>query len=422
VRLRLAYGTDGLWVDLPEARTTVVTATDVAALADPAAAVRDALRAPIATRPLRELVSSGQRVAISVCDGTRAQPRPLLLDAMLAELDGIVRPDDVTVVVATGTHRANTPAELRAMLGERVLAACHVVNHDARNQASLVDLGIMGAGVPVTLARAWMDADVRITTGLVEPHFFAGFSGGAKMVAPGLAGLETVLTLHDAARIGHPRATWGVIEGNPVQDDVREIARRTGVDFSVEVVLNQTHEPAAVFAGELFAAHAAACEVVRRTTMQPVASRFDVVVTTNSGWPLDQNLYQCVKGMSAAAQITAPGGTIVCAAECRDGLPDHGAFARLLQSRDSPAALLAMIEAPGHRVPDQWQVQIQARIQRDARVVMYAGHLSPERLRAAHLVPTGDVSGAVRDVLREAGPDARVCVLPDGPRVVPYVA
>jgi len=422
VKVRLAYGSDGLWVDLPDARTTVVTAADVPPLADPAAAVRAALRAPLGTPPLRALVRPGQRVAVSVCDGTRAQPRPLVLDAILAEIDGIVRPDDVTIVVATGTHRANTPAELAAMLGERVVAACRVVNHDARDPASLVDLGMMGAGVPVTLARAWMDADVRITTGLVEPHFFAGFSGGAKMVAPGLAGLETVLTLHDAARIGHPRATWGVIDGNPVQDDVREIARRTGVDFSVEMVLSPAHAPAAVCAGELFAAHAAACALVRRTTMRPVAARFEVVVTTNSGWPLDQNLYQCVKGMSAAAQIVAPGGTIVCAAECRDGLPAHGAFARLLASRDSPAALLAMIETPGHRVPDQWQVQIQARIQQHARVVMHAGALSADRLRAAHLVPTDDVSAAVTDALATAGADARVCVLPDGPRVVPYVA
>jgi nickel-dependent lactate racemase len=421
MKIRLAYGTEGLWLDAPEARTTIVTAADAAALPDPVEALRRALREPIAGPPLRAIVQPGQQVAVSVCDGTRAQPRPLVLDALLAELDGIVRPEDVTVMIATGTHRANTPAELDDMLGERVARTCRVRNHDARDDASLVDLGRMGAGVPVRLARAWLEADVRITTGLVEPHFFAGFSGGAKMVAPGLAGLDTVLTLHDASRIAHPRASWGIIEGNPVQDDVREIARRTGVHFTVEVILNRQHALAGVFAGELFAAHASACAAARRTTMRAVPRRFPVVVTTNAGWPLDQNLYQCVKGMSAAAEIVEPGGTIVCAAECRDGLPDHGDYARLLAARPTPAALLEMIEAPGHRVPDQWQVQIQARIQRQARVVMKAGRLPPDRLRAAHLVPTDDVTAAVSGALAAAGSDGRLCVLPDGPRVVPYV-
>jgi nickel-dependent lactate racemase len=421
MKVRLAYGTTGLTIDVPDDRTSVVTAADAPALADPAVALRDALRNPIGTPPLRGVVRRGQQVAVSVCDGTRAQPRALVLEAILDEIDGVVRPEDVTVLIATGTHRGNTPAELAEMLGTSVPSACRVRNHDARDDATLVDLGRMGAGVPVRLARAWLEADVRITTGLVEPHFFAGFSGGPKMVAPGLAGLDTVLTLHDAARIGHPRATWGVVEGNPVQDDVREIARRTGVHFTVETILNRQHALAGVFAGELFAAHAAACAAVRRTTMRAVPRRFPVVVTSNAGWPLDQNLYQCVKGMSAAAEVVEPGGTIVCAAECRDGLPDHGAYARLLAARDSPSALLAMIEAPGHRVPDQWQVQIQARIQQRARVVMKAGRLAADRLRAAHLVPTDDVTAAVADALAAAGAGARLCVLPDGPRVVPYV-
>ena len=185
--------------------------------------------------------------------------------------------------------------------------------------------------MPVWLNRQWLDADVRITTGFVEPHFFAGFSGGPKMVAPGLAGLATTLVLHDARHIGHPNATWGITEGNPVHDDVREIARMTGVTFALDVALNRDQAITRVFAGELLAEHAAACAHVKQTAMRSVTAPFDMVVTTNSGYPLDQNLYQAVKGMSAAACIVKPGGTIICAAECRDGIPDHGEYQDLLQ-------------------------------------------------------------------------------------------
>ena len=333
-----------------------------------------------------------------------------------------MRPQDIVILIATGTHRANTRSELEEMLGPEILQRYRVVNHDARDRRSLVELGLTGSGVPVLLNREWVQADVRITAGVVEPHFFAGFSGGPKMVAPGLAGLDTVLALHDAAHIGHPLATWGITEGNPVHDDVREIARATGVHFSLDVTLNDRQEITGVFAGELFAAHAAACVAARSAAMQPVARPFDVVVTSNSGYPLDQNLYQAVKGMSAAAQVVRPGGVIICAAECRDGLPDHGAYARVLASQPSPQALLAMINAPGYSAPDQWQVQVQARIQMKARVRFKAGYLSAAQLRAAHLEPVEDVAEAARQALAAAGPGARLCVLPDGPKTIPCLA
>ena len=308
MRARLAYGRSGLDLELDDATTTVVEPVWQPPAADPVAALQDALRAPLSGPPLRERVRRGQTVAISACDGTRPQPRHLMVPAVLAELDGIVDLDDVVVLVATGTHRGNTGAELRAMFGEAVADSVRIVNHDARDPGSLTWLGRHGAGVPVWLNRAWVEADVRITTGFVEPHFFAGFSGGPKLVAPGLAGLETVLVLHDAARIGSPRATWGVTAGNPVHDDVRAIAGGTGVTFGLDVVLNRDQEIVAAFGGDLLPMHAAASAAARRMAMRPVPAPFDVVVTTNAGFPLDQNLYQSVKGMSAAFQVTRPGG------------------------------------------------------------------------------------------------------------------
>ncbi len=420
MKIQLDYGTEGLEVDLPDDRTTLIEPAYPPGVSDPEDALRRALAEPIGSVPLSEQVKPGKRVAISVCDGTRPQPRALMLRALFLSMPQ-VRPEDIVILVATGTHRANTNDELTSMFGAEIMERYRVVNHDARDPSTLVLAGRGPDDMPVLLRREWVEADLRITTGFVEPHFFAGFSGGPKMVAPGLAGLETTMILHDARRIGHPKATWGVIEGNPVHDDVREIARRTGVDFAFDVTLNGEKEITAAFAGELFAEHSAACATSRREAMREVPSRFDVVVTTNSGFPLDQNLYQAVKGMSAAAQIVKDGGVILCASECRDGLPNHGTYVDLLGRGESPDELLAMIHDPQFAEPDQWQVQIQAQILKRARVLVKTSYLSPEEIRAAHFEPMEDVSEAAREALDKAGPGASLCVLPRGPQTIPYV-
>ncbi len=325
--------------------------------------LRAALQNPVAGPPLREVVPAGARIAVSLCDGTRPQPREAMIRALLAELDGIATRADVVLLVATGTHRGNTDAELRAMLGDELVDSVQVINHDCRDPQMLTWCGTHGADVPVWLNRHWVEADVRITTGFVEPHFFAGFSGGPKLVAPGLAGLETVLTLHDAARIGSDAATWAVCDGNPVHDDVRAIAAATGVDFAFDVVLNADQQIVAAFGGEVLAMHAAARTMVRETAMQPVDGLFDIVVTSNSGFPLDQNLYQAVKGMSAAATVVRP------------GRPDH-LRGRVRRRLPRPRILPC----------------------RTGRRVVAAGPARPDRRPRAHRA--GSVAGA------GAGPDA----------------
>ena len=421
MQTRVAYGDTGLWLDVPDS-TTIVTPSHRPGAPDAADALQQALRHPVAGPPMRQRVHRGQTVAISACDITRPQPRHLMIPALLRELDGIVDLDDIVVLVATGTHRANTPAELRAMFGDEVVDSVRIVNHDSRAPDTMVWRGTFGRYVPVWLNREWTEADVRITTGFVEPHFFAGFSGGPKLVAPGLAALDTVLVLHDAARIGDPRATWGITHGNPVHDDIRAIAAATGdVTFALDVVLNTEQAIVRAFGGDLLPMHEAATAFAKGVAMQPVDRPFDVVVTTGSGYPLDQNLYQSVKGMSAAHQVVRPGGTIVCAAECRDGFPEHGSYREELTS-GSPEQLLAGIAGRERTVPDQWQVQIQAKIQSTSRVVMHTSFLSDADLAAAHLEQTTDISGTVAEALGLAGPDARLCVLPEGPQTIPYVA
>jgi lactate racemase len=416
--IELAYGRRGLVVELP-AQADVIEPHFVPGLADEAASLRNALRQPMAGPPLRELVPRGATVGISVCDVTRPFPSRRVLPVVLDELEQAV----VTVFIATGTHRRCTDAELLEMLGPEVLDRVRVEQHDAFDLSRHRELGLIpGTTTPAYVERAFLEQQVRITTGFIEPHFFAGFSGGPKMVAPGLAALESVMELHSAARIGHHQARWGITHGNPVHDPVRAIAAMAGVTFNLDVTLNRDHAITNVFAGELFASHAAGCEFARATAMAPVDAPYDVVVTTNSGYPLDQNLYQSVKGMSAAAQIVKQGGTIVIASECSDGLPEHGGYRELLRQADGPEAFLARLAQPGAVGHDQWQVQVQALIQCQARVLVKAGGLTPGQLHTAWFEPVEDVTEAVCAALRDAGPGSSLAVLPQGPQTIPYVA
>ena len=416
MKVRLAYGRDGLEVELPEEHTTVIEPTYVPGLPDSEGAILTALRNPIGAPPLRQVVKPTHTVAISVCDITRPMPSKTLLPILLGELRHVPS-ENITILIATGTHRVNTDAELAEMLGDEVVGKYQVVNHDGFDDSAHESIGRTEAGIEVRLNRRWVEADIRITTGFVEPHFFAGFSGGPKMVAPGLAGFPTIMRLHDAPMIGHPNACFAVTEGNPIHDAIREIARLSGVDFSVDVTINRDKRITSVYAGELFAVHKAACAVAQRLAMQPVPSPFDVVLTTNSGYPLDQNLYQAVKGMSAAAQVVRDGGKIICAAECSEGIPEHGQYRHILASCGSPAELLTIIQQPGYDRHDQWQAQIQAQIQLKADVYLKSGYLTPQQVAEAHLTPVE----RIEDVIEDCAPDARICVLPEGPQTIPYI-
>lgn len=417
MRVRLAYGRDGLEVELPDEHTTIIEPTFVPGLPDAEGAILTALRNPLGAPPLRQIVDANHKVAISVCDITRPMPSETLLPLLLGELRHVPR-ENITILVATGTHRKNTPEELVAMLGEDVVSNFRVVNHNGFDEDSLERIGVTESGIEVRLNRQWVESDIRITTGFVEPHFFAGFSGGPKMVAPGLAGFPTIMRLHDAAMIGHPDSRFAVTEGNPIHDTIREIARMSGVDFSVDVTINRDKRITSVYAGELFAVHAAACAVARRLATQPVDTSFDIVVTTNSGYPLDQNLYQAVKGMSAAAQVVRDGGMIICAAECSEGIPEHGQYRDILASCGSPAEILEMINRPGYDRHDQWQAQIQAQIQMKADVLLKSDCLTPRQVAQAHLTPVDSIEDAIASFRK----DARICVLPEGPQTIPYIA
>jgi lactate racemase len=422
MRIQLAYGKSGLPIDLPDdSDVTLIEPRYVPALPDPAGALAQALRAPIEAPPLRQAARPDHKVGIIFSDITRATPHHLILPAVLAEL-GHVPQEQITLFDALGTHRRNTDLELRGMLGDALVEGYRIVQNDAFDPATQVHLGSTSFGHEIWINAELAACDVKILTGFIEPHLFAGFSGGGKAIMPGMGGLRMILGNHDAKNIGHPKATWGVTWGNPIWEEVREVAQRVGGAYLVNVALNRDGGITGVFAGDLDAAHAAGCEFVRQTAMVAAAHPYDIVITTNSGYPLDLNLYQSVKGMKAAGQIVRPGGAIIIAAECWDGIPDHGRYGEMLRQARSPQELLDRIQAPGFLEQDQWQAQIQAMIQLKAEVYVYSDHLSDEQIREALLLPCRDIPGTVAALRRRFGEGATIAVMPEGPQTIAYLA
>ena len=342
-----------------------------------------------------------------------------LLPWLFAEL-GHVPAERVTIVNGTGSHRANTPEELGRMVGADIARRYRIVNHDAHDAATLALAGRAPAGEPVLFNREYVEADRRIVVGLIEPHFMAGFSGGYKGIFPAVADIDSLLRYHGARVIGDPRSTWGALEGNPTQELIRHNGALLPVDFCVNVTVNRDRAITGMFCGEVMEAHLAGCAFARSTAMVACPEPFPIVVTTNSGYPLDQNLYQAVKGMSAAAQIVSDGGYIAAAARCNDGFPAHGNFKQLLFDHASPRAILDTIEAPGFSLYDQWEAQILALIRLKARVGLYS-EIPAEDVRRAHLEPLEDIGRAVAEERRRLGEDAAVAVLPEGPMTIPYL-
>jgi nickel-dependent lactate racemase len=422
MQVKLAYGRDGLVVNLPET-TELVAPRFVPGLADEAMAVDEALRDPLESLPLIEKVNLADTVVIVHSDITRATPNDRLLPVLLTELEaaGVPR-EHITLLNALGTHRKQTEAELRAMLGSAIVDNYRCLQHDAFDDDNLVSLGQTSLGHPVRINRHYLEADVRILTGFIEPHFFAGFSGGPKGVLPSMAGVESVLTNHGRQMIANPKATWGITTGNPIWEEMLEVALMTEPTFLLNVTLNTHQEITGVFAGDMRVAHEAGCEFVRQNAMAGVAAPYDIVITTNSGYPLDQNLYQAVKGMSAASQIVRDGGAIIVAAACEDGLPNHGRYVTLLAEAGSPQGVLDMIARPGFGEQDQWQVQIQAQIQLRAEVYVYSDGLTEAQIAGALFTPCRNIEQTVAELQAKYGSAARICAIPEGPQVIPYLA
>jgi len=421
MKIRLAYGKKGLFVELPdEDYVEVIEPNFVPGLPDERETIWKSLRKPIASPPLQTLVKSDDTVSIVFSDLTRPMPNGAVLPVLLEELSHIPR-SNILLINALGTHRPQTKEELVEMLGRKVVENYRIIQHDCSDRKSLVYLGASSFGHPIWVNRAYMESSVRILTGLIEPHFFAGFSGGPKAVLPGVAGKETILRNHGADMISALRASWLITEGNPIWEEISEAAAMTNPTFLLNVTINPEKKITGVFAGDVREAHAQGADFVREVAKVPVDKLFDIVITTNSGYPLDLNLYQAVKGMSAAAQVVKEGGSIIVAAECRDGIPNHAEYGRILKKASSPQEILETINSPGCPIQDQWEAQIQALVQLKADVYVKSSFLTDRQIRDALLLPCHSIENTLKELQSKYGPRATICVLPEGPQTIPYV-
>jgi nickel-dependent lactate racemase len=411
-KLHLQYGTEGIELATDAPNLTVLEPKFVPGLPDERKAFAGAVR------PLRDLIRAGDRTAIVIPDLTRPLPSERLLPWLFEEL-AHVPAENFVIVNGTGTHRPNTREELERMVGAGVVAKYTLVNHDAQDDATHEEAGKAKDGRPVRLNRAYVQADKRIVMGFIEPHFMAGYSGGLKGIFPAIADMQSIMHYHNAEIIGDPRSTWARLEDNPTQQIIRHNGGLVPPDFCINVTLNRKREITGYYCGaDTIEAHRRGAEACRAVAMAPCKQPFPIIVTTNSGYPLDQNLYQTVKGMSAAAQVVARGGTILTVSRCNAGFPAEGNFKKLLFDHDSPQALLDTINAPGFLMHDQWEAQLLALICLKARVGLFS-ELPADEVRRAYLEPVEDVSARLAAELGRVGRDVPVAVLPEGPMTIP---
>jgi nickel-dependent lactate racemase len=423
MRLTLDYGRTGLDVDLPDERVVGPLAIRPAApLPDPDTALLRALSAPIGTRPLAELARGRRDACILVCDITRPVPNRLILPPLLRTLEeqGIDR-KNILLLIATGLHRPNEGAELDELLGSEIASRYRIENHHGKVTEEHDFLGTTPAGVPVWLDSRYVRADLKITTGLIEPHLMAGYSGGRKVICPGIAGLETVKVWHGPRFLEHPSADCGIVAGNPVHEENTRIALMAGCDFIVNVCLDGQRRVTWIGAGHMIAAWEQGVRFVESVVRVPVKEPLDVVVTSCAGYPLDTTWYQAVKGLTGAMPIVKRGGTIILAASLTEGLGSPE-FQRVLAENPDLHVFKRRILGSDYFVMDQWQLEELAKVLEYCRVKVVSHGLPEDTLRTCHVEPASSVEKAVADCLEQYGPRARVAVIPKGPYVLPYVA
>lgn len=423
MKVELLYGRDGLTCEMPDnARVHLIEKPAFPAAAEPERQIADALAAPIGCAPLGELAKGKASACILICDITRPVPNGLFLRAMIEQMiAGGIAKERISVLVATGLHRPNEGDELAELVGDPwVLENVTVENHFAMNDADHVDLGVTpGRGVPVKLDRRFVEADLRVATGLVEPHFMAGYSGGRKVVAPGVAHHETIRTFHSARFMEDPAARECNLEANPLHEEQLAIIRMLGDVYALNTVIDDKRRLVFASFGEIIESHVAAVDFVRDFTEIPVGRRFKTVVTSAAGYPLDQTYYQTVKGMVTPLDILEPGGTLIVASECAEGIgSEHFRKAQERLVELGPDAFLDTLLAKSFADVDEWQTEMQLKPMRVGDIQLFTEGLSADDFGVTGVDRIADLGEAIADSIARHG-DADVAVIPEGPYVVP---
>lgn len=421
MNVKLAYGKTGYPIELSDDyNIDIIEPRWVESVKDQKLAITKALINPYNSKPLKDIVNPNDKVAIIFSDITRATPYNIILPPLLHELRNIPK-ENICFFCANGTHRLATGEELIKILGENIVRDYEIIQNNANNPNLHKYVGTTSSGNEIYLNKKVLNCNIKILTGFIEPHFFAGFSGGGKAIIPGMAYVSTIKYNHSISHLSHEKVNWGITYGNLLWEEMMESAELVPGLFLLNITLNRNKEITNVFAGELRSAHKAGSQFVKDSAMAPVDNLYDIVITSNSGYPLDLNIYQTVKGMSAAAQVVKQGGTIIMAAECWDGIPSNSDYETILTSVKSVSELMEFIKKNESTQKDTWQIYFQALIQLKANVYIFSDKLDEGTIKRALFNPVKNISKLVDKLVKKIGPSARICVLPEGPQTIPYL-
>ncbi|MCU0644761.1 MAG: nickel-dependent lactate racemase [bacterium] len=419
MKIQIDYGTSGTWIEVPDKNLVKILKMKASAPIDnPMANIQAAIENPIGSAPLSQIASGKKSACIVICDITRPVPNKIILPPILATLEasGIKR-ENITILIATGIHRPNLGDELIYLVGEEIAANYKIVNHYSKQKETHTNLGKTSRGTDVLIDSTYINADLKITTGFIEPHLMAGFSGGRKLICPGIASLDTVKVMHSPKILEHLNAREGVISGNPFHEESLEIAKLAGMDFIVNVALNENKQIVGIFAGEMEKAHEQGVAFVREKVGDSVPEPVDIVITTSAGYPLDATFYQAIKGLTAALPIVKAGGTIILAAECREGLGSPE-FSQLLRQTKDIEIFMQNILREDYFVVDQWQMEEYVKVLRKADVYLFSKGIPATDKNNIFAASIDSIEEGISKAMKKHGENARIAVIPKGPYIL----
>ena len=420
MKITLKYAAEGVPVEIEETPgfVGILEPSEPDPISNPISAIAESLLKPIESPPLKEIVRGRKNACVVISDITRPCPNSLMLPPILEtlEAEGIAR-SAITILVATGIHRPSTDEERIRLVGPHIAGSYRIVDHLSKKREDMVEVGTIAGQVPALVNRLYVDADLKILTGFIEPHMWAGFSGGRKSILPGISSVETLEYMHGPEMIAHPMTEYGQLEGNLFHEAGLQIMEKAGAHFVVNVTLNKKREVTGIFSGHPVKAHLEGCAFLARHCVRELDRPLDFVVTTNAGAPLDCNLYQSVKGMTGAATVVKPKGDILIATRCAEGAGSPE-YKEVLEMVDSPSSFVCRILQKEFFIPDQWCAQEMYQVLMDKDIWIYTEGFSPEELKRYHLHPVDSIEGCIRALLEKHGRNARWAVVPDGPMVI----
>ncbi len=419
MRVEMRYGTGTLPIEIPDKNVAgVLEISESVPLSDGDRAVQEALVQPIASPPLAELATGRESACIVISDITRPVPNKVILPPILATLEqtGIPR-EKITILIATGIHRPNNAEELEIMVGRDLMERYRIVNHFSQQPEAHTYLGTTQNGTPVHIDKTYLEADMKIITGLIEPHLMAGYSGGRKAICPGIASIETMKVMHGPELMEHPKSAVGILEGNPFHLEATEIALMAGVDFNVNVAIDKYRQITGVFAGDMVASHRVGAAFVEKHAKVTLPAAADAVVVSSAGYPLDATFYQAIKGLLTAVEVVKQGGSILLVAACSEGIGSKP-FTDLIFKTDDLTAFVQGLYNPANFVIDQWQLEELAKVARKADIYFYTDGIPYHQRVKLFVHPLKKAQEGIEEILTRYGTDAQIAVIPEGPYVL----